>query len=144
MEPTIAFESGGLVAPDRMKDAAADFGQTGFLRILARLGATSISPKALTGTIDGYEQPNRVFVQDMIWPVGPSLSSTALHGAVHLFQQRYPWGGSGLEVMAHTAELLFLFHLGYKVGDYEVRIQMDRLRFYLDRILDAEMKLLGG
>ncbi len=148
VEPTQIWQGGQTIPNCQVSDAIIDEAmrltvQTRFALVLKHLGVKYITPAFLTGTIDGQELPDKVLIQNTIWPSGTNYASTAIHGAIHLEQQRHPWGGSGLEVMAHTAELMFLLLLDKDMADYDVKVQMDRLQFYMDRILDAEKKLIG-
>lgn len=150
VEPTQLWQ-GGLTIPDcQVSDAiigeAMDLvtRPLRFSLVLKHLGVKYIRPAFLTGTIDGQELPDKVLLQNTTWPPGSSYASTAIHGAIHLEQQRHPWGGLGLEIMAHTAELLFLLLLDKDMQDYAVRVQLARLEYYLKKILDAEVKMLEG
>lgn len=115
--------------------------------VLKHLGVKYITPAPLpSGTLDSQELPDKVLIQDCVWPPGTSYASIAIHSGIHLEQIRHPWGGLGLEVMAYTAELLFHLSLDHAIGgdNQRLRTVMAQLDRFLDLIRQNEIRLLEG
>ena len=117
--PTIGWIRGEKLTTEHLTQAREmlerAFGDGGAHRLLAALGVRYVrgdwkSPYPNL-TEDGQDlATGSVLINDREWPmvVFPSLlPAVILHGAIHLYQQKHPWGGWGLEVMAYTGDLLF-------------------------------------
>jgi len=122
-----------------MSEVIALFQAGRFMEVLDALGVHHVDPAILSGTMDGYIQPDIVQVMDIVWPEALSLALVIAHGSTHLYQQRYPWGGLGLEVMAAWTEYLLCFLLGVEPPPDTV----NRLEGWLDAIYEDELDALG-
>jgi len=134
---------GEKVTTEMMVAARIALEKVGFDRLLPALGVGYVKAAPLTqwGTMDGTIPPSVVLVNDVLYSSPEYLAIIALHGATHLYQQSKSWGGLGLEVMAHTVELIYLLLAG--IGGYDMRVTLNRLTYYLDSILDDELDALG-
>jgi len=134
---------GEKVTEEMMVAARVSLEKVGFDRLLTALGVNYVKATPLTqwGTMDGTIPPSVVLVNDVLYSSPEALAVITLHGAMHLYQQKFPWGGLGIEVMAHTVELVFMLLTG--IGGYDMVITMNRLTGYHNSILDDAKVALG-
>lgn len=126
----ICWRAAGRVTPEQLGAARQAIIDAGLYPLLQRLGvrAVVVDPDMpivtddstsdlfeADGIIDTVKISDRIFTG-----AGPAiLPAIILHAAMHLYQQRYAWGGWGLEVMAYTANLIFHLLNGERIPVFD-------------------------
>ena len=133
---SIAWKAGGNISSEQLAAARKMIEDAGLYPLLQRLGVRavvvdpSLPPVTDDSMWDSFEDDginDTVTVSDRFPTlVMPSLlPATIIHGAIHLYQQRFPWGSwgpdawRGLEVMAYTGNLIFHLLTGERIPVFD-------------------------